>query len=111
MHKKYTIGECWNQCRGEEGYLGAWPRRQSGTGARGMAGSYPSFYHNAEARGYFGSPRAILTEVIAAHPYEGKKLLGDLAGSYSYRLTYQDRVVYSSDEATKTVYIERARTH
>jgi Txe/YoeB family toxin of Txe-Axe toxin-antitoxin module len=55
--------------------------------------------------------RAILTEVIATHPYEGKKLLGDLAGSYSYRLTYQDRVVYSIDESTKTVYIERARTH
>ena len=55
--------------------------------------------------------RTILTEVIARDPYEGKKLIGDLAGSYSYHLTYQDRIVYSVNEGTKTVFIERARTH
>lgn len=55
--------------------------------------------------------RDILVHVIARNPYEGKKLLGDLAGSYSYRLTYKDRIVYSVDERTQTVYIERARTH
>ena len=55
--------------------------------------------------------KTILTEVIAKDPYEGKKLIGDLIGSYSYRLTYQDRIVYSVDEETKTVFIERARTH
>lgn len=54
---------------------------------------------------------AILANVLARDPYEGKKLIGDLAGSYSYRLTYQDRIVYSIDESTKTIYIERARTH
>ena len=27
--------------------------------------------------------RAILVEVLAVNPYEGKRLLGDLAGSYS----------------------------
>ena len=54
---------------------------------------------------------AILTEVIAKHPHEGKKLIGDLAGSYSYRLTYKDRIVYSVDPVKKIVYIERARTH
>jgi mRNA-degrading endonuclease RelE of RelBE toxin-antitoxin system len=53
----------------------------------------------------------ILTEVIALNPYEGKKLLGDLAGSYSYRLSYQDRIVYSIDREKQIVYIERARTH
>ena len=53
----------------------------------------------------------ILVQVIAQDPYEGKKLLGDLSGSYSYRLTYKDRIVYSVDEPTKTVFIERARTH
>jgi len=53
----------------------------------------------------------ILTEVISRDPYEGKKLIGDLHGSYSYRLTFQDRIVYSIDEENKTVYIERARTH
>ncbi len=45
------------------------------------------------------------------NPYEGKKLLGDLSGSYSYRLTYKDRIVYSLDEKRRVSYIERARTH
>lgn len=55
--------------------------------------------------------RGILLEVLALNPYEGKKLLGDLSGSYSYRLTYKDRIVYSPDEEHRIVYIERARTH
>lgn len=55
--------------------------------------------------------RGILLEVLGENPHEGKKLIGDLAGSYSYRLTYRDRIVYSIDEKNKTVYIERARTH
>ncbi|HLD50664.1 MAG TPA: type II toxin-antitoxin system YoeB family toxin [bacterium] len=54
---------------------------------------------------------AILTEVIARDPFQGKKLQGDLAGSYSYRLNYQDRIVYSMDVHKKIVYVERARTH
>lgn len=53
----------------------------------------------------------ILEEVIVKNPYEGKKLLGDLSGSYSYRLTFQGRIVYSIDETQKIIYIERARTH
>ena len=55
--------------------------------------------------------RDILLEVLALNPYEGKKLLGDLSGSYSYRLTYKDQIVYSLDEEHRIVYIERARTH
>lgn len=54
---------------------------------------------------------SILTEVIAENPYQGKRLVGDLEGSYSFRLTYQDRIVYSVDPKKKIVYIERARTH
>jgi mRNA interferase RelE/StbE len=53
----------------------------------------------------------ILTEVIAKEPFQGKKLVGDLAGSYSHRLTYKDRIVYSIDSKTRIVYIERAATH
>ena len=53
----------------------------------------------------------ILTEVIAKDPFQGKKLIGDLEGSYSHRLTYQDRIVYSIDRRKKMVYIERARSH
>lgn len=55
--------------------------------------------------------RDIILEVLAPNPYEGKKLLGDLAGGYSYRLTYKDRIVYSLDERRRIIYIERARTH
>ena len=53
----------------------------------------------------------ILTEVTAKNPFQGKKLLGDLAGSYSYRLSYKDRIVYSLDPKGKIIYIERAATH
>lgn len=53
----------------------------------------------------------ILTGVIAEDPFSGKKLIGDLAGSYSHRLTYKDRVVYSVDPKKRIVYIERAATH
>ncbi|MFH0984159.1 MAG: type II toxin-antitoxin system RelE/ParE family toxin [Candidatus Omnitrophota bacterium] len=53
----------------------------------------------------------ILIEVISKNPFEGKKLLGDLEGSYSYRLSYQDRIVYSIDKLNRIVYLERARTH
>ncbi|OGX11723.1 MAG: toxin of toxin-antitoxin system [Omnitrophica bacterium RIFOXYB12_FULL_50_7] len=53
----------------------------------------------------------ILIEVITRNPFEGKKLLGELAGSYSYRLTFQDRIVYSVDKERRIVYLERARTH
>ncbi len=53
----------------------------------------------------------ILTEVIAKNPFQGKKLIGDLAGSCSYRLNYKDRIVYSIDTKSKVVYIERAATH
>ncbi|MBI1894738.1 MAG: type II toxin-antitoxin system RelE/ParE family toxin [Candidatus Rokubacteria bacterium] len=55
--------------------------------------------------------RDILLEVLSRNPYEGKKLLGDLAGSYSYRLTYKDRIVYSLNEERRIIYIERSRTH
>ena len=54
---------------------------------------------------------AILTEVIAQEPFQGKKLVGDLVGSYSYRLTFKDRIVYSIDAKDKIIYIERAATH
>ena len=54
---------------------------------------------------------AVLVEVIARDPYQGKKLIGDLEGSYSYRLTYRDRIVYSIDPAKRKIYVERAATH
>lgn len=53
----------------------------------------------------------ILIEVIAKEPLQGKKLIGDLEGNYSYRLTFRDRIVYSVDPKNRVVYIKRARTH
>jgi Txe/YoeB family toxin of Txe-Axe toxin-antitoxin module len=41
----------------------------------------------------------------------GKKLAGDLQGFYSVRLTLKDRIVYSVDQATRTIFVHRARTH
>ena len=55
--------------------------------------------------------KAILTEVLAQNPYEGKKLLGDLAGCFSYRLTFKDRIVYTIDEKKKILYILRSKTN
>jgi mRNA-degrading endonuclease RelE of RelBE toxin-antitoxin system len=55
--------------------------------------------------------RDILVEVLAEDPYAGKRLVGDLEGSYSYRLTFKDTIVYSLDEKRRILYVERARTH
>lgn len=49
--------------------------------------------------------------ILQKNPYEGKKLLGELKGSYSLRLSYKDRLVYSIAEREKIVYVERCRTH
>jgi mRNA-degrading endonuclease RelE of RelBE toxin-antitoxin system len=53
----------------------------------------------------------ILINVIAQNPYEGKKLLGELEGNYSIRLTHKDRIVYSINEERRIVYIKRTKTH
>jgi Txe/YoeB family toxin of toxin-antitoxin system len=55
--------------------------------------------------------RQILVERVAVNPRSGKKLVGDLAGYWSIRLTHRDRLVYRIEEATRTVYLLRARTH
>ncbi len=53
----------------------------------------------------------LLAEIIGKDPLCGKKLIGDLVGSYSYRLTHKDRIVYRIDEKKKTIFVERAKTH
>lgn len=40
----------------------------------------------------------LLKDTIAIDPYIGKKLVGDLQGFFSFRLSYKDRIVYSVDE-------------
>jgi len=55
--------------------------------------------------------REILINRIAVNPFDGKKLVGDLRGCWSVRLTLKDRIVYSIEEEKHIVYILRARTH
>jgi mRNA-degrading endonuclease RelE of RelBE toxin-antitoxin system len=55
--------------------------------------------------------KEILQNRIAIDPYSGKKLVGYLSGFYSVRLSYQDRIVYSIDDAEAIVYIHRVKTH
>jgi len=55
--------------------------------------------------------QAILTESISRSPRIGQRLVGDLQGFYSVRLTYKDRIVYTINEREKIVIIHRAKTH
>ena len=55
--------------------------------------------------------REILLETIAVEPLSGKRLVGDLTGFYSFRLSYRDRIVYSIDDKARIVIVHRARTH
>jgi mRNA interferase RelE/StbE len=53
----------------------------------------------------------ILENLISIEPHSGKKLIGQLQGFYSIRLSYQDRIIYSIDEENRTIYIHRTKTH
>ena len=55
--------------------------------------------------------REVLLADVATDPFAGKKLVGDLLGFYSVSLTHKDRIVYSVDAATRTIFVHRARTH
>ena len=55
--------------------------------------------------------KKIVTEVLTVAPYSGKKLIGNLAGNYSYRLNVKDRIVYEINEDAQCIYIKRVRTH
>ena len=55
--------------------------------------------------------KEILRNRIAIDPHSGKKLVGDLKGLYSVRLSYQDRIVYAVNEKQQIVILHRARTH
>lgn len=55
--------------------------------------------------------KKILYEILSVDPYRGKKLIGNLIGLRSIRLSYQDRIVYRIDEHDIQVIIIRAKTH
>ena len=58
-----------------------------------------------------GKLKDIAVNQIAVEPYSGKRLVGDLTGYYSVRLSFKDRIVYSINEEEKVVFIHRAKTH
>ena len=55
--------------------------------------------------------KTLIQDTISINLYAGKKLIGDLAGFYSVRLSHQDRIVYTIDNEQNFIYIHRAKTH
>jgi len=55
--------------------------------------------------------KIMLQQQVAPNPYIGKRLVGDLSGFFSLRLSFKDRLVYSIDENARMVFVHRARTH
>jgi len=55
--------------------------------------------------------KVILQKQVAPNPRCGKRLVGDLAGFHSLGLSYKDRLVYSVDDDSRTVFVHGARTH
>jgi addiction module RelE/StbE family toxin len=55
--------------------------------------------------------KKIIQDTLIINPYDGKKLVGDLAGFFSIRLSYKDRIIYTIDDTQKLIYIHRAKTH
>jgi mRNA-degrading endonuclease RelE of RelBE toxin-antitoxin system len=55
--------------------------------------------------------KVVLREQVAPNPRCGKRLVGDLAGFFSLRLSYKDRLVYSVDDDSRTVFVHRMRSH
>jgi mRNA interferase RelE/StbE len=53
----------------------------------------------------------ILERKVSPEPYSGKKLVGQLKGFFSMRLSFQDRIVYTIDDEGQKVYVHRAKTH
>ncbi len=53
----------------------------------------------------------ILRNKIAADPFSGKALTGNLKGYYSIRLSYKGRIVYSIHDDELVILVSRAKTH
>jgi Txe/YoeB family toxin of toxin-antitoxin system len=55
--------------------------------------------------------KKILDTILKVNPFSGKPLKGQLKGLYSYRLSYQDRILYEIYEKERVILIIRAKTH
>ncbi len=58
-----------------------------------------------------GKLQDVLLKRVAQNPKSGKRLVGELKGFFSIRLSYRDRIVYSIDDEENIIYVHRARTH
>ena len=67
------------------------------------------------ARSGLQSQAQKLLECIKENPYQTpppyEKLIGDLAGAYSRRISFQHRLIYQIIEDSKTVKVIRMWTH
>lgn len=67
------------------------------------------------ARAGFKEQTIKLLEILKDDPYKNppryEKLVGDLSGAYSRRITIQHRLVYQTFDELKTVKIIRMWTH
>jgi Txe/YoeB family toxin of toxin-antitoxin system len=64
------------------------------------------------ASGLKGNPQKLI-DILEHNPYEPpyEKLVGNLQGYYSRRITIQHRLVYEVDDQEKTVKLLRMWTH
>ena len=47
--------------------------------------------------------KTMIQDTISINPYAGKKLVGNLAGFFSMRLSYKDRIIYTIDNEQKLI--------
>jgi addiction module RelE/StbE family toxin len=55
--------------------------------------------------------KKIIQDILIVNPYTGKRLIGDLSGFFSIRLSYKDRIIYTIDQEENIIYIHRTKTH
>ncbi len=97
-----------------EGRVGRALRDHGGTRFEAIAPFLPT-----ETQLYVPKVLATVTLRAGIDPLAQKRIVDQtrltqkqaLAGYWSFRLTHRDRIVYSIDESTKTVFIHRTKTH
>ena len=55
--------------------------------------------------------KSIIQDTLSISPYSGKKLVGDLTGFYSIRLSYQDRILLTINDVQNLIFIHRSISH
>jgi hypothetical protein len=53
----------------------------------------------------------VMLPCLAVLAVVGKRLVGDIAGFFSLRLSCKDRLACSADDGSRVVFVQRAGTH